>query len=110
MESTSYNLNYNSSSDLPRLSLTFLDPEFFAGTVSDTTGTGNKVEIESEYICVVCCGVVLDPLECKNCSSLYCKACLPKMDMPCPKRCGGSEYGKVNRLIMNALNKFPFKC
>lgn len=102
-------MNQNPGGDLPRLALTFLDPEFFAGTASETT-PGKTVELETEYICVVCCGVVLDPLECKNCSSLYCKSCLPQKDMPCPKRCGGAEYGKVNRLIMNALNKLPFKC
>ena len=32
------------------------------------------------------------------------------MDMACPKRCGASEYTKVNRFIMNTLNKIPFKC
>ncbi len=92
--------------ELPRLALTFLDPEYFAGH----SGTTGGAEIESEFICVVCCGVVLDPLECKSCSSLYCKGCLPRNDLPCPKRCGGSEYGKVNRLIMNVLNKLNFRC
>ena len=32
------------------------------------------------------------------------------MEMLCPKRCGGQEYTKVNRLVMNALNKVPFRC
>lgn len=30
--------------------------------------------------------------------------------MACPKRCGGADYTKVNRLVMNQLNKLPFKC
>ena len=107
MESSAYNMQAEQ-----RLTLTFLDPDFFAGSTGvSTTGTTTAgVELEGEYICVVCCGVVLEPLECKGCSSLYCKACLPKADLPCPKRCGASDYGKVNRLIMNALNKLPFRC
>ena len=112
MESSSaYNLDSDAQADLARLTLTFLDPECFAGGGSGATGTsGGTVELEGEYICVVCCGVVLDPVECKCCSSLYCKGCLPRLDLPCPKRCGGAEYGKVNRFIMNALNKKPFLC
>jgi len=58
----------------------------------------------------VCTGVVLDAVECKECSSLYCKHCLTSLDLPCPKRCGGAEYTKVNRLVMNSLNKIPFRC
>ncbi len=53
--------------------------------------------------------MVLDPTECKTCSSLYCKGCL-KENLACPKRCGGKEYGKVNRMNTNDLNKLPFTC
>ena len=66
MESTAYNLNFNADSELPRMALTFLDPEYFAGnTTSSGGGTSLGIELETEYICVVCCGVVLNPLECK---------------------------------------------
>jgi hypothetical protein len=59
---------------------------------------------------VMCCGVVLEPIECKDCQTLYCKACIRKPDMECPKRCGGKEYTKVHRLVMNTINKLTFKC
>ena len=67
-------------------------------------------ELNEEYICVICCGVVLQPVECKECFTLYCKTCLTSMQMPCPKRCGASEYGAVNRHVMNNLSKHEFKC
>lgn len=54
--------------------LTFLDPDLYI-SAANTKGE-TPLEIESEFVCVVCCGVVLDPVECRNCSSLYCKACL----------------------------------
>ena len=37
MESSAYNLNFNGQGDLPRMALTFLDPEYFAGTTSGGT-------------------------------------------------------------------------
>lgn len=96
------------SAEEPPRSLTFLDPEFFAGT--SNPGTPGTPEVETEFICAVCLGVVLEPQECKECSSLFCKGCISAQNMPCPKRCGGQEFTKVNRLIMNALNKLPFRC
>ena len=59
--------------------LAYLDPDFFAGQVQGA-------ELQTEFICVVCTGVVLDPVECKECSSLYCKHCLTSMEMACPKK------------------------
>ena len=89
--------------------LCYLDPDFYAeGTSQEKQTVG--IELEGEFICAVCTGVVLDPIECKACSSLYCKGCSMDKNIACPKRCGGSEYGKVNRMIMNALNKLPFRC
>ena len=89
--------------DPPLGPLNYLDADLYAGQ-------GGPNELQTEFLCVVCTGVVLDPVECKECSSLYCKHCLKSMDMLCPKRCGGSEYTKVNRLVMNSLNKIPFRC
>lgn len=40
--------------------LKYLDPDLYI------PGTGEK-EIESNYVCSICCGVVLDPVECKEC-------------------------------------------
>ena len=82
--------------------LTFLDPDLYAATAGE--------EIDTHFVCVVCTGVVLDPTECKECQSLYCKGCLTSEEMQCPKRCGGAGYSKVNRFIMNTLNKMQFKC
>ena len=113
----SYNMQLSSNEflddDGKNEPLTYLDPEFFAGPKTQTgegSGTSSGIDIDGEFICVICTGVVLEPVECKTCSSLYCKGCLTKPDMECPKRCGGAEYGRVNRMIMNTLNKQPFRC
>ncbi|CDW83237.1 UNKNOWN [Stylonychia lemnae] len=82
--------------------LKFLDPDLFCGTPGE--------EFEQHYVCLFCYGVVLQPVECRECQSLYCKDCLASPDVKCPKMCGGNEYSKINRIVMNTLNKMNFKC
>lgn len=48
--------------DPPRV-LTYLDPDMLIGATSD--GVSN--ELQGEFICVVCTGVVLEPVECREC-------------------------------------------
>ena len=88
---------------MERIQLSYLDPDLWVPK-------SDEKEIDTHFICVVCTGVVLDPTECSGCESLYCRGCLNRKDMACPKRCGGSSYQKVNRFIMNTLNKMEFKC
>jgi len=67
--------------------------------------------IPSEYECVICCGVVLDPKECSECQTLYCSAHLGKdTSLPCPKRCGSSSYRRPHRLVLLQLSKMKFRC
>eukprot|EP00347_Sterkiella_histriomuscorum_P015939 403355110 len=83
--------------------LKYLDPDLYV----KAAGEG---DIEQHYICLFCYGVVLDPTECRECQSLYCKGCMTKPDINCPKVCGSNEYCKVNRIVMNTLNKMVFYC
>jgi len=83
--------------------VTYIDPDLWVAKTGET-------EIDGHFVCVICCGVVIDPTECAGCESLFCRNCLTSQDIPCPKRCGSSSYTKVNRFIMNTLNKMEFKC
>ena len=53
---------------------------------------------------------MLIPVECSSCESLYCKACIIRDDMDCPKRCGGKSYTLVNRIVLGQINRLKFKC
>lgn len=63
-----------------------------------------------EFECIVCTGCVLNPVECSECQSLYCKSCVAGGDLPCPKRCVDAKYNKLNRIVQGHLSKLRFKC
>ena len=73
--------------------LKYLDPSYYVLEAGET-------ELPSEYECVICNGVVLDPIECTGCQFLYCSECIPRQDMECPRRCGAKRYTNVNRLVL----------
>eukprot|EP00347_Sterkiella_histriomuscorum_P023414 403334730 len=83
--------------------LKYLDPDLYV----KAAGEG---DIEQHYICLFCYGVVLDPTECRECQSLYCKGCFEQNNYKCPKRCEKGEYQPINRYVKNQLNKMQFKC
>eukprot|EP00347_Sterkiella_histriomuscorum_P015860 403355409 len=83
--------------------LKYLDPDLYV----KAAGEG---DIEQHYICLFCYGVVLDPTECRECQSLYCKGCLQQSHMKCPMRCSGLEYQPLNRFVKCSLEKTSFKC
>eukprot|EP00347_Sterkiella_histriomuscorum_P000577 403375310 len=83
--------------------LKYLDPDLYV----KAAGEG---DIEQHYICLFCYGVVLDPTECRECQSLYCKGCIGKSSQICPNRCTQNEFQQVNRIVRNALVNKEFKC
>ena len=59
------------------IKLESLDPKLFCKSSFD------GAELEDHFLCLVCLGVVLDPIECIKCETLYCKECIPRADMAC---------------------------
>ena len=70
----------------------------------------NMIQLDKEkreranfFACVICTMVVKDPIECKNCDTLFCQECLEpwtKSNDHCPKKCKGNEaveYGPIHR-------------
>ena len=57
--------------------LRILDPQLYFNSA------GGK--LEDEFICTECTGVVIHPVECKSCNSLFCKICSQDLNIPCPK-------------------------
>lgn len=84
--------------------LTYLDTDLYVSSVHNET-------FPAEFECPMCTGVVLEPIvQCTECETIYCRKCLASEKMPCPKRCGSNNYSKINRLVLNQLNKLKFKC
>ena len=79
-------------------------------------------EILSEFTCILCYGIVIDPVKCEKCETIYCYKCLPpdafgkpKADRygpsyTCYKKCGSAKLKSLGRIEKNILNNLPFKC
>ena len=65
-------------------------------------------------------GIVLDPIKCAQCETVYCKTCLPPdaLDIElnstkpykCFKKCGSKELTELTRIERNILDSLKFKC
>merc|ERR1711935_484143 len=74
-----------------------------------------------DFVCMMCCGIVIDPIKCVQCETLYCSKCLPKEGLPgalpdnkgrsynnpaytCYKKCGSNKTKHISRLERNIRN------
>ena len=79
--------------------------------------TGSLPCIEN-FTCMICYGIVFNPIKCKGCETLFCKNCFManrskycKNKMNCYKKCGSSEYfWKLDKLEQSILNALIFEC
>jgi hypothetical protein len=60
--------------------------------------------------CKICLELVIDPLECSTCSTIFCKICISKCDK-CPIKCNGRTFRKVkNRSTLSILEHLKVFC
>ena len=66
--------------------------------------------IQEDFKCIVCFGIVWDPLQCFDCKTLFCAECIKNWNRGCPccKSNCGLEAG--NRIVRKILSKLKFKC
>eukprot|EP00347_Sterkiella_histriomuscorum_P004689 403359482 len=81
----------------------YIDPDLYI----KISGEG---DLENHYKCIICSGVVFDPVECKSCQNLYCKQCIDKSRYKCPNKCDNAQFQTIHRLLRNVLNKMTFRC
>ena len=63
--------------------------------------------------CSICLDLVMDPLECKNCSKLFCKDCINdwlKKSTTCPNKHPFIRKSQLDEWIITTLNKIYIKC
>ena len=69
-------------------------------------------DILDEITCFICLGIVINPICCKNCNSLFCTDCIRdwlKKNNNCPFRCIYEESA-ISKLAQNLLNKTKLYC
>ena len=80
-------------------------------------------DILSDFTCMLCYGIALQPVKCKKCETVYCSGCLsddahdnsikvkyPQQKYTCYKKCGCSEVCQLSRIERNFLKNLRFNC
>ena len=73
-------------------------------------------EIVSDFICMLCYGVVWNPIKCKKCETLVCRNCVNEKKLKqgkfmCFKKCGSKRF--VDKMSLSEkliLNNMLFSC
>lgn len=67
---------------------------------------------EFSVTCSICSDILINPMMCMNCQSVYCKSCIDnwsKKSANCTNRCENTNY-KKSILSQNILSKLKFIC
>ena len=64
--------------------------------------------------CTICYKVLLEPIECTQCETAYCKGCIDLWKKEsrnrCPLKCEKAQYRELHRYVKNSLYKKRFFC
>ncbi len=69
--------------------------------------------IKEIVICIICTGIVANPMQCKQCENIFCSDCIKswcRKSSTCPLKCSTFETKEASRTIKNLLDKLIFKC
>ena len=72
-------------------------------------------DVVSEFICMLCYGIVYDPMKCSTCNNLVCKKCvnmkkLKSGSLSCFKKCGSKQFEELSNLESVILGSLVFRC
>lgn len=70
--------------------------------------------VETNIVCSICDGIVVNPIQCSECEKCFCQICLEDWQKKagsnsCPFRCKNPIF-KNSRMINNILSNLQFKC
>lgn len=69
--------------------------------------------IKEMVVCVICTGVIIDPMQCISCENSFCKHCIGiwgNKSSCCPFKCANFVTKDGTRMIKNLLEKLLMKC
>lgn len=70
--------------------------------------------IEKELTCIICSGILVDPISCKECENPFCSICIEewiKKDDQCVLKCNAPFQNKpISRMTRNIMDKVMIKC
>ena len=83
--------------------------------------------IVQNFVCMLCYGIVIDPLKCSQCETVFCKKCIiqssqnhnastfdlksnPEKFFDCFKKCGSKKCQKLGAKELQILGQLQFEC
>ena len=102
-------------------------PEITLDLTDDMYVGGLPAECIEDFVCMLCYGIVLNPIKCKQCETLFCKNCFlasrfasdnahhnlesKKLHFSCFKKCGSTEFSwKLDAQEQQILSGLEFQC
>ena len=81
--------------------------DMYCGTLSS--------EAVSQFTCILCYGVVFNPIKCNTCEVLICKRCITEKKLKpnsfrCYQKCGSKNAKPAGPLITKILSILKFRC
>ena len=77
------------------------------------TATTDKTTIEDNLICLICQGVLYQPLECRSCQRAFCRACIQEWQRRtsrCPLKCAELDLASPHFITQSLLEKLRLRC
>ena len=100
-------------------------PEITIDLTDDMYVGGLPAECIEDFVCMLCYGIVMNPIKCKKCETLFCKNCFlanrfntedgyhrqdpKKLTFSCFKKCGSTEFSwKLDAQEQQILDNLEF--
>lgn len=75
-----------------------------------------SLDVVSNYVCMLCYGIVMEPIQCQTCETLVCRKCvnqkqLNNNSLECFKKCGSHTFNKqLTGLEKTIYESLVFRC
>lgn len=74
-----------------------------------------NMDVVSDYVCMLCYGIVMEPIQCTTCFTLVCKKCvnqrqLEQNNLKCFKECGSYTHKSLSGLEKAIYESLAFRC
>lgn len=74
-----------------------------------------SADMVADFTCMLCYGIVIEPIKCVTCGNLICKKCInvQKMNqgtLECYKKCGSKKFDKLSMTEQAIYDSLLFKC
>ena len=108
------NLNTKETIDSDKIEI--LQEDFVMDITDDMYCGSLPDEIVNGFTCMLCYGIVFNPIKCKRCETLICGRCVPdKRKLPgkfaCYNKCGSKDCtDKLNKQEQAIYNELKFEC